>query len=365
MVKQVAQETLKATPLKGYRVSLISVLIALLLSCSFWPWLLPDPLPTFLAAVTLSAWYGGWRSSVLATVLSALAIDYFFTPPLHTLSLNWATMFNSLLFVMVALLISSIEDAHRKDVEGQEHLLNLERNARQDAEMTSRRKDDLLAMVAHELRTPLGVILGWTSVLQGKGLDKSTVEQALAAIVRNAELQQRLVNDLLELSRLLNGKLRVDLRPARIGPVIERSIEAIAQAAGEKKIEVETDLAEPLTVHGDPERLQQVFWNLLSNAVKFTPTGGVIRVRLEREGADARIAVSDTGKGITPEFLPHIFDTYEQEGRQCLSSENGLGLGLAIVRLIVEMHRGSVKAESAGPGTGATFTVYLPIADFD
>jgi signal transduction histidine kinase len=266
---------------------------------------------------------------------------------------------------MVALLVRGIEDARRKDVEEQEHRLSLERKARQDAEIASRRKDDLLAMVAHELRTPLGVILGWTRVLQNKGLDRSTVDHALGFVARNAELQERLVNDLLDMSRMLNGKLRVDLRPAEIVPIVEQSIEDVARAAGEKGIKVETDVVEPLTVQGDPERLQQVFWNLLSNAIKFTPTGGVIRVCLERESALARIAVSDTGRGIAPEFLPHIFDSYEQEGRQCLSRESGLGLGLAIVRLIVEMHRGSVKAESAGPGTGATFIVYLPIADFD
>jgi signal transduction histidine kinase len=362
---QVAQWALKTMTLKGYRVSLMSVLIALLLSCAFWPWLLPDPLPIFLAAVTLSASHGGWRSAVLAAVFSALAIDYFFIPPLHTLNLNRETIFNSLPFVMVALLVRGIEDARRKDVEEQEHRLSLERKARQDAEIASRRKDDLLAMVAHELRTPLGVILGWTRVLQNKGLDRSTVDHALGFVARNAELQERLVNDLLDMSRMLNGKLRVDLRPAEIVPIVEQSIEDVARAAGEKGIKVETDVVEPLTVQGDPERLQQVFWNLLSNAVKFTPTGGVIRVCLERESALARIAVSDTGRGIAPEFLPHIFDSYEQEGRQCLSRESGLGLGLAIVRLIVEMHRGSVKAESAGPGTGATFIVYLPIADFD
>jgi PAS domain S-box-containing protein len=242
-------------------------------------------------------------------------------------------------------------------------LYQVERRLRTEAEEANRTKDEFLATLSHELRTPLTAMLGWTRMLRMKELDEQTSEHALETVERNAKAQAQLIEDVLDVSRIITGKLRLDVRPIELLPVIEAAMDAVRPAADAKSIELQTQL-DPLagTVSGDPSRLQQVVWNLLANAVKFTNRGGQVSVRLERVDSHAQLTVRDTGQGITPDFLPFVFDRFRQADGSTTRMHGGLGLGLAIVRHLVELHGGTVKAESAGRGQGATFNVQLPLA---
>jgi PAS domain S-box-containing protein len=231
-----------------------------------------------------------------------------------------------------------------------------------EAEAASRAKDEFLATVSHELRTPLNAILGWAHMLEQGSLDTATSRKALQTIVRNANNQAHLINDLLDMARIISGQLRLDISECELVPVIEAAIETVHLAAEAKRIRIERWLdpeAEPIL--GDPSRMQQVVWNLLSNAIKFSPEDSRIEVRLERVGPrHVRIVVADTGHGIPPSFLPYLFDRFRRAETEGKNAPGGLGLGLAIVRHIVELHGGSVEAQSAGQSQGATFVVMLP-----
>jgi PAS domain S-box-containing protein len=245
-------------------------------------------------------------------------------------------------------------------------LLQLEQNARAKAETANRMKDEFLAILSHELRTPLHAILGWSKLLQTRDLDSSKKLQALGTIERNAKLQVQLIEDLLDTSRILQGKLTLEITKTNLVSTILAALDTMRLALETKSIEVKTIFPENVSIIlGDSTRLQQVVWNLLSNAVKFTPKGGRVEVRLEEVDGYAQIIVSDTGKGIELEFLPYVFDSFQQADSSSVRKFGGLGLGLAIVRHIVEMHGGTVKAESLGEGQGATFTVSLPLAEDD
>ena len=231
------------------------------------------------------------------------------------------------------------------------------------AQEASRAKDEFLATVSHELRTPLTAIVGWARVLRSRPLDAATIGNALETIERNARAQAQIINDLLDVSRIITGMLRLNVRPIDLVVVIGEAVAALRPAIEAKALELATDLhptAAPFV--GDPDRLQQVVWNLLSNAVKFTPAGGRIVVGLARVKGQAQISVTDTGQGITAEFLPYVFDRFRQAESVSSRSHSGLGLGLAIVRHIVELHGGTVHAESSGTGRGATFIVDMPVA---
>jgi PAS domain S-box-containing protein len=251
----------------------------------------------------------------------------------------------------------------RKWVEEQRtQLLASEQEARREAESANRLKDEFLATVSHELRTPLTAIMGWAHLLRLGQIDQSNTGSALETIERNARSQAQLIDDLLDVSRIITGKLRLDVR--RIDPTsfMESAIEALHPAAEAKDIRIQKVMDTGIvSVAGDPARLQQVVWNLLSNAIKFTPKGGRVQVRLERVNSHIEIVVSDTGVGIKPEFLPHVFDRFRQADQATTRQHGGLGLGLAIVRHLVELHGGTIQAESAGEGEGSTFTVKLPV----
>ena len=235
--------------------------------------------------------------------------------------------------------------------------------ARDQAEGANRAKDEFLAVVSHELRTPLTPIISWTRMLRGGTLDAETTTRAVEAIERNARAQAQLVDDLLDVSRIVAGKVRLDVQAIDLRPLIEAAVDATRPAADAKGIGVQTALdAGGGMVAGDAQRLQQVFWNLLSNAIKFTPRGGRVQVRLQRAHSHVEVAVSDTGQGIKPEFLPYIFDRFRQADSTTTRAHGGLGLGLAIVRHIVELHGGGVRVVSEGEGRGATFVVELPTA---
>ena len=241
-------------------------------------------------------------------------------------------------------------------------LYETEQKLRAQAETANRMKDEFLATVSHELRTPLNAILGWSQMLKNDGLDDAVREKALATIERNSKAQIQLVDDLLDVSRIITGKLRLDIRAVDLASVALAAVDAVRPAAEAKEIRLQT-LLDPQAgpISGDPERLQQVVWNLLSNAVKFTPRGGRVQIRLERIDSHVEIVVSDTGIGIDEEFLPHVFDRFRQMDGSKTRRHGGLGLGLAIVRQLVELHGGTVSSENNGEGQGAIFTVKLPL----
>lgn len=253
--------------------------------------------------------------------------------------------------------------ARRQLEEERVRLLEAERAARAEAERASLMKDEFLATVSHELRTPLNAMLGWSQILMRGDRDPATLREGLVIIERNAKAQSRLIADLLDMSRILSGKLQLDARSVELRDIVERVVESVQPAARAKKVALA--LAPPsgaATVRGDPDRLQQVVWNLLSNAVKFTGRGGNVDVRVRPHEQQVELSVQDSGQGIARELLPHVFDRFRQGDPSASRRHGGLGLGLAIVRQLVEMHGGRIRAESAGPGLGARFTVYLPLA---
>ena len=245
-----------------------------------------------------------------------------------------------------------IEERKRMEVE-RLALLARERDA-------NRLKDEFLATLSHELRTPLNAVLGWTRVLRGKGIGAEAQSRALESIERNARAQARLVEDLLEVSRIVTGKLRLDVRPTDLAGIVDSALQVVRPAAVAKRIRLRADVrVRPARTSGDPDRLQQVIWNLLSNAVKFTPVGGDVDVTVRREDGFV-VTVRDTGIGIDREFLPHVFEPFRQADGSASREHSGLGLGLAIVKQIIQLHGGTVKAESAGRDSGATFEIRLP-----
>lgn len=276
-----------------------------------------------------------------------------FTADLHFSPLNG----DDGIFIM-----SIIRDAAKRKNAGEEHAqLIYEQAARVEAEAANRAKDEFLAMVSHELRAPLSAVLGWARLLRAGKLDARSAAHAIEIIEHNARLQAQLIEDLMDISRIVAGKLQLEFRAVDLATVIGAAVDALAPSAETKAIRLQQVL-DPAAglILGDSHRLEQVVWNLLSNAVKFTPRGGLIEVRLERHEADTKIVVRDTGQGIRASFLPYVFERFRQDDSSSALRHQGLGLGLAIVRHLVEMHGGTVSAESSGEGQGATFVITLP-----
>jgi signal transduction histidine kinase/DNA-binding response OmpR family regulator len=257
-----------------------------------------------------------------------------------------------------------LEMAVRKQAEEERaKMLVREQSARAEAELANRTKDEFLATLSHELRTPLTAILGWSHIVRQNKLNDAQLGRALETIERNAHAQSRLIDDLLDVSRIISGKLQIDLRVVDLATVIEAAIDAVRPALEAKQIQFQIDLGpRAFPVMGDPNRLQQIFWNLFSNAVKFTPKKGRVTVEIRSVDSQAHIAVTDTGIGIKSEFVPYIFDRFRQADGSTTRSQGGLGLGLAIVRHLIDLHHGSVRVQSDGPDRGSTFTITLPIA---
>ncbi|OLP15535.1 hybrid sensor histidine kinase/response regulator [Leptolyngbya sp. 'hensonii'] len=307
-------------------------------------------------------------------------------------SLCWAHVRTSPLFSDHGALmghVGTLEDiTERKQAEAIREQVLQEQAARQQAEAANRMKDEFLALVSHELRTPLNSILGWSRLLQTRNLDAATTARALETIGRNARSQARLIDDVLDISRIIRGKLHLSISPVDLVGVIEVTVEAMHPQAEAKSIGLKTRLdSTTCTVSGDPERLKQIIWNLLSNAIKFTPQGGQVEINLllvtgqsswghssksnpelmtndqqpVTNDTYAQLTVTDTGIGISPDFLPYVFDRFRQADSSSTRSHGGLGLGLAIVRHLVELHGGRVQVHSEGKDRGATFTVLLPL----
>lgn len=242
------------------------------------------------------------------------------------------------------------------------HLLVRERAARADAEKANRLKDEFLATLSHELRTPLNAVLGWSRMLKSGRLDDESSLHAIEVIERNAWAQKQIIEDILDVSRVITGKLQLHLAPVDLVSVVNAALDAVRPALEAKDIRVETDYQKDLKVMaGDGDRLQQVVWNLLSNASKFTPVGGKVGIRVSQDRKYSQIQVSDTGPGIGPEFLPHVFERFRQADGSTTRTHGGLGLGLAIVRHLVELHGGFIAVENVASGSGAVFTIKLPL----
>jgi PAS domain S-box-containing protein len=272
----------------------------------------------------------------------------------------------------VSLTVSPVRDALgrivgaskiARDIGERERLLESERAARSEAERLSHMKDEFLATLSHELRTPLNAILGWSSLLRQRSLPAEERERGLETIERNARVQSQIINDLLDMSRIVSGKLHLEVQSIHLHEVIEAAIEAVRPSAEARQIRLRSMLDTSIGLtRGDPNRLQQVLWNLLTNAVKFTPAGGRVQIILERVNSHVEIVVEDSGIGIRPEFLPFVFERFRQADASTTRRFGGLGLGLSIVRNLVELHGGSVRVKSPGENQGATFIVVLPLS---
>jgi signal transduction histidine kinase/ActR/RegA family two-component response regulator len=324
----------------------------------------------FFPAILLSAWYGGFWPGLLSTLLSASFLLVLWTDPVGMISVAHPTdSLAILLFIGIGIAIAAAhESLHRQQAAQRAARVEAERTAllaqraEHEAAAANRAKDEFLSALSHELRTPLTAILGWTSILRSRELDAATTARALEAIERNSLAQARLIEDIFDVSSVITGKLRLDVRPIDPAALVRSTLELMTPAVEAKGLALGAIIAPDLgIVRADPDRFQQILWNLLFNAVKFTPPGGRISVEISREKLQLWIRVEDTGQGIIPEFLPHVFERFRMADPTSTRQHRGLGLGLALVKHLVEMHGGSATAESKGAGQGATFTVILPV----
>jgi PAS domain S-box-containing protein len=309
------------------------------------------------------------ENDVLARIRRGERVDHFETMrmtkngQLRHMSITVSPIRNSAGHIVGASKIARDITERRRLEEERVNLLAREQEARQEAETLNRAKDQLLATVSHELRTPLNAIFGWAHLIQTAGTDEGLRTRAITAILRSASAQARLVEDLLDFSRIVSGRMRLDFEATDLNAVIEAALDTVRPAAGAKEITIVAALDRSLgTMMGAPDRLQQVIWNLVMNAVKFTPHGGHVEVSVHRGSHTVDIVVKDTGDGIPPDLLPHVFEPFRQADSSSTRAQGGLGLGLALVRQLVELHGGRVRAESPGKGCGSTFTVTLPLA---
>jgi signal transduction histidine kinase len=314
----------------------------------------------FVPAVMIAAWFGGRAGGLVATVMSVLLQLAFVLNPDRTTW--WPTpgdVLSVLIFAGIGISIGFIAADRRRAERDRERALAMAEAARHDAEISSRLKDQFLATLSHELRTPLNAVLGWARMLVNHQVDESKVPAALAMIERNAQAQKQLVDDLLDVSAIVSGRLRLDPRDIDLAEVVRAAVESMKLSFEARHLRIEQEL-EPVRIVGDPDRLRQVVWNLLSNAAKFTPEGGDIYIRVDRDTTTARLSVRDTGRGIGAEFLPHVFEPFRQADSSITRASGGLGLGLSLVRHLVEAHGGTVSVSSEGPMQGTTFMVALP-----
>jgi signal transduction histidine kinase len=345
----------RQSPAWRYGIALGTVLVATGISLLLRPFGQAADSPLFVAAVLVSAWQGGIGPALLATAIAIVPMDLVVAPSQQALG-------SVTVFVLVALFVGTLAAARRRAERDRLVLLERERAARLDAEAANRTKEQFVHMVVHELRTPLTAILSWAGALATGRLDGADAAKALAAIRRNAALQARIIEDLVDLAQVERGGVSLERGRVELAAVVGAAVEANTAAAASKGIKIALDVADSCPpVVGDFGRLQQVVSNLLTNALKHSEAGTTVCVRLDRTAAWARLTVADEGRGIAPELLPHVFEPYRQAGGDIARS--GLGLGLTIVRHLVELHGGRVEAASPGVGGGARFTVLLPAVE--
>ncbi len=348
--------------LARYGLAIAIVAAATLLRLAIDP-LIHEQIPYFMyvAAVVVATWSCGVEGGVVATLAAAVTGNFLFVEPRYELTPHPADLVAMTFFSVVALgLVWLVGRWKRAEValRGQAERLHV---LHQEAERANRVKDEFLATLSHELRTPLNAILGWAHLLRSGGMTDERRWHAIDTIVRNADAQARLVDDVFDVSSIISGKLRLNVQAIDLVAVTCAALDSIRPAASAREIEIRTSFPPRCLVVGDPDRLQQVAWNLLSNAVKFTPKHGRIDVDIATRESRAELRVADTGVGIDPDFIPQLFDRFTQRDSSTTRRYGGLGLGLAIVRHLVELHGGTVAGESAGDGKGAVFTVSLPV----
>jgi signal transduction histidine kinase/CheY-like chemotaxis protein len=312
-------------------------------------------------AVMATAWFAGTGPAIGATVAGAVigALD----PPASPLDAR-AAQAHLALFVLQGLLLTTLVSELRRARRVAEQQMREAQQARRESEAAGRMKDEFLAIVSHELRTPLNAVLGWLHLLRTGKLDAQTTGRGLESIERNVRLQAQITGELLDVSKLLTGKLRLDSRPVSLGDSARQAVMAAVPAAQAKGVHVSSAIPDDAPiVLGDPTRLRQIVWHLLANAVKFTPRGGAVRLTLDTSGSADRatLTVSDSGPGIDPHFLPRVFDRFSQEDASPTRQAGGLGVGLSLVRDLVELHGGEIEVGNRPDGAGAVFTVRLPI----
>jgi signal transduction histidine kinase/CheY-like chemotaxis protein len=319
-----------------------------------------SPFLLFTPAVMVAAWFGGVGPAVLATSSGAVLGNHFFLRTIGEPGLEqWDRV---ALFLLVGVLITSLTTVVRANRRRLAEALWREQRARAEAEAADQTKDDFLSLVSHELRTPVSVISGWASSIRKRQLQGETLTVALDAIERNAQIQSRLVEDILDRARIVNGRLRLERQIVSISEILRAAVEQMRPTFDRNHLQLTTTIEDAqYLMSADPVRLQQVFTNLLSNAAKFTPAGGHIAVDASCTASTAVVTIKDDGVVISVEFLPHVFEGFRQDPRTLASSSRGLGLGLSIARHFVERHGGTIQAASDGPGQGARFTIVLPL----
>jgi signal transduction histidine kinase len=310
-------------------------------------------------AVMACAWFGGTGPALAATVLGALLGAF---EASHSSAAAAAAPTHLALFVVQGLLLTAVISELRSARRSAEQQTEVAQAARREGEAANRMKDEFLATVSHELRTPLNAVLGWVHLLRTGKLDPATAGRGLESIERNVKLQAQLTGDLLDVSKALTGKLQLNPNPTSLAEPVQQAVKAIESAARAKDVMLGISLPEKLVVVlGDQMRLRQIAWHLLANAIKFTPRGGAVDLALETDGRHARLIVRDSGRGIAPEFLPRIFDRFTQADASPTRAAGGLGVGLALVRELVELHGGEIDARNAETGRGAIFTAQFPL----
>jgi signal transduction histidine kinase len=350
----------RSSPIVRYVLALCLIAVAIGLTAVLTESIARAPSALLFSAVLVVAWVAGLGPAILAALCAGLALVYL-QEPMHAWHLTgrerfWITVFLGTVLAMAALTawIRRLEDERGR-------LLARERDARTEAEAASSAKDEFLTIVSHEMKTPLTAILGWIEVVRRPDTTAADLQRAADTIARNARLQSKLIDDLLDVSRARAGKLGVSLTVIDLAEVLRHVVRSGTLRAREAGIELSSGIEAGMQVWGDRARLEQVFGNLLSNAIKFTPIGGVVTVSASRAAGQARVIVTDSGQGIDAEHLEHVFDRFWQDSAAARPRE-GLGLGLAIVKHILDEHGGHVRAESAGRGRGASFVVDLPLA---
>jgi len=309
-------------------------------------------------AVLASAWFAGTGPALAATILGAALgwVGISREPPTTT-----AVATHLALFVVQGLLLTAVVSELRSARRSAERQTRIAQAARRDGEAANRMKDEFLATVSHELRTPLNAVLGWVHLLRTGKLDRDMSTRGLETIERNVRLQAQLTGDLLEVSKALTGELHLESQPTTLGEAARQAVSAVEPAARAKNVSLEVAIPEAaVVVLGDPVRLRQIVWHLLSNAIKFTERGGAVTLLVSVEGNEAVVKVTDSGPGIDPSFLPRIFDHFTQADASLTRVSGGLGVGLALVRQLVQLHGGSIEARNRADGAGAVFAVRLP-----
>jgi signal transduction histidine kinase/ActR/RegA family two-component response regulator len=362
--RSLPERVLRLSPAARYGIAVAAVGLAVLLRLAGDPlWGVKLPFITLYPAMMLSAWLGGLGPGIVTTVLGLAVADYLWLSPVSSFAISETSDLVALVLVLgMGILISMLSEAWRRATAELGESGERERQAKRDAEQANRLKDEFLAVLSHELRTPLNATLGWANLLNSGILPPEKARHAAEVIERSARAEAQLVDSLLDLSRIMEGKLRLEPAPLDLAAAVRAAADMLRPAADAKGVALEVAApALPVAVIADAGRLQQVFWNLLSNAVKFTPRGGRVGISLTLREAQARVQISDSGQGIRADFLPYIFDRFAQADSALKRPRAGLGLGLAIVRELVQAHGGTVDAESPGEGQGSIFTVTLPL----